>query len=115
MRIERAGANQAPILLFHGHEGIGKTSLVMQLDEPLAILTERGLPFGVSVDALSGVDTYEGVIAGLRSFYKESGAYRSLVIDTVDALEPMVHEHVCAEHRWKNIEQGPFGKGYVFA
>jgi len=103
------------MFMLHGLEGSGKTSTVMQLDNPLAILTERGLPFGVSVDALSGVDTYEGVIAGLRSFYKEPGAYRSLVIDTFDALEPMVHEHVCAEHRWKNIEQGPFGKGYVIA
>src|SRR5262245_18260246 len=99
MKIERVGPNRAPMFMLHGLEGSGKTSTVMQLDNPLAILTERGLPLGLSVDALSGVDTYEGVIAGLCSFYKEPGAYRSLVIDIFDSLEPMVHEHVCAEHR----------------
>ena len=115
MKVERARANRAPMLLFHGHEGIGKTSLVMQLERPLAILTERGLPFGVSVDALSGVDSYEGVLAGLRDVYKDPGEYRTLVIDTLDAAEPLIFEHVCAEHRWKSVEAGAYGKGYVFA
>jgi AAA domain len=115
MKIERVQANRAPMLLFHGHVGMGKTSLAMQLERPLAILTERGLPFGISVDALSDIDTYEGILGGLRAFYKEPGEYRSLVIDTADALEPMIFEHVCAEHRWKSIEAGAYGKGYVFA
>ena len=115
MKIERAGPNKAPMLLCHGPEGIGKTTVVMQLEKPLAILTERGLPFGMSVDALPDTDTYEGILAGLRAVYKEPGGYRSLVIDTADGVEPMISEHVCAEHRWKSIEAGAYGKGYVYA
>jgi hypothetical protein len=38
-----------------------------------------------------------------------------LIVDTVDALEPMLLEDVCLKHGWKNIEQPPYGKGWVLA
>jgi AAA domain len=99
----------------YGGEGRGKTTLLSKFPNLLALLLERGLPRGVTMDAVAGVDNFEAVMATLREFYTNPGEYKTLGIDTVDAFEPMVLEHVCAEHRWKNIEQGAYGKGYVFA
>src|SRR5262249_27288655 len=92
-----------------------KTTMLAKFPNVLALLLERGLPRGVTLDAAQGVDTFEGVMSTLREFYADPGEYKTLGIDTIDAFEPMVHEHVCAEHRWNNIEQGPYGKGYAFA
>ena len=115
MKIERATPNQAPLLLIYGGEGRGKTTLLSKFPSVLAFLLERGLPRGVSVDAVGGLDTFEGVMTALRELYADPGQYKTIGIDTVDAFEPMVLEHVCAENRWQNIEQAPYGKGYVMA
>ena len=52
-----------------------------------AFLLERGLPRGVSVDAVDGVGSFDEFMAALREFYADPGDYLSLGIDTVDAFE----------------------------
>jgi hypothetical protein len=54
-------------------------------------------------------------MAALRDVHADPGEYRSLVVDTLDALEPLLLEHVCAKHRWNNIEQAGYGKGWIAA
>jgi len=56
-----------------------------------------------------------GVIDALRELYGDPRGYQTLIIDTLDSLEPMLLEHVCTEHHWKNIESPPYGKGFVIA
>jgi len=73
------------------------------------------LPRGVTVEAVEGVDSLEGVMNGLRHLYGAEHTYQTLVVDTLDAFEPHVLEHVCAANRWRNIEQPSYGKGYVAA
>jgi hypothetical protein len=101
--------------LIYGAEGRGKTTLACKFPQPLALLLECGLPRGVSVDAVEGVHSFEMVMATLRDIYVDRGKYRSLLIDTVDALEAMLIEGLCAKHNWKNIEQPSYGKGWVAA
>jgi len=113
MKIERATSNRAPILLIYGQEGRGKTTLACKADKPLVFLLERGLPKGVSVDVVAGADTFDSVLEALRSFYTGPGAYRSIVFDTVDALESMLIDYVCFKNNWQNIEKPAFGKGWV--
>jgi hypothetical protein len=115
MKISRATANAAPIIKLYGNEGRGKTTLACKAPKPLALLLERGLPRGVSIDAVEDVSSFEAVLAALRDFYTDPGEYRSLIIDTIDALEPLLHASVCAKNRWKNIETPPYGKGWIIA
>jgi hypothetical protein len=113
MKIERVTSNTAPIVLIYGQEGRGKTTLACKADKPLVFLLERGLPKGVSVDVVAGADSFDNILEALRSFYAAPGAYRSIVFDTVDALESMLIDYICFKNNWQNIEKPAFGKGWV--
>jgi AAA domain len=76
---------------------------------------ERGLPKGVTVDAVEGINTFDDVLGALRDFYTYPREYSSLIIDTVDALEALLIEHVCIKNGWKTIESPAYGKGFVIA
>jgi hypothetical protein len=115
MKISAATSSTAPILLVYGHEGRGKTTLACKAPKPIALLLERGLPKGVTVDAVEGINSFECVLAALREIYADPRGYQSLVIDTADALEALLISHVCQANGWKTIETPAYGKGFVVA
>jgi hypothetical protein len=115
MKISQATCGSAPIVLLYGAEGRGKMTLACKFPNPVAMLLERGLPRGVKIDAIGELEGYNAIIDALRSLYSDPRDYKTLIIDTLDALEPMLLEHVCLVHHWKNIEQPPYGKGFVIA
>jgi hypothetical protein len=115
MNVARAISNRAPIILIYGAEGRGKSTLACKFTKPLAFLLEHGLPRGVSVDAAENINTFDAVMAALRDFYTSPGEYKSLLIETVDALEALLIEGLCAKNGWKNVETPSYGKGWVAA
>jgi hypothetical protein len=115
MKISQATCGSAPIVLVYGAEGRGKTTLASKFPKPVAMLLERGLPRGVKIDAIGDLEGYGAIIEALRSLYADPRGYQTLVVDTLDAFEPTLLEHVCISHSWKNIEQPPYGKGFVAA
>lgn len=113
MKTIKQAASTSPVLLVHGMEGMGKSTFLSRFPMPVAILTERGLPKGIALDAFENVDSRDGVFNALRDFYQDQCGYESLIIDTVDALETHLIEYVCAKNNWRNIEQPSFGKGWL--
>src|SRR6516162_5040915 len=104
MKIVSATSSSAPIILLYGAEGRGKSTLACKFPKPLALLLERGLPRGVEVDAVEAVNSFESAMTTLRDIYTAPGKYPSLLIDTVDALESLLLEGLCAKNSWKTIE-----------
>ena len=102
VEILKATPSLTPIITIHGAEGRGKTTLASHFPKPLFFLLERGLPRGVEVDAVQGVNTFDGVMSALGEIWKDPGEYRTLVFDTLDALEPLLLEHVCIENKWNS-------------
>src|SRR5262249_4195567 len=113
MKISAASSSTAPIILIYGHEGRGKTTLACKAPKPVALLLERGLPKGITIDAVEHVYTFDDVLVVLRELYADTHRYQSLIIDTVDTLEAPLLEHVCQLNGWKTIEAPPYGKGFV--
>ena len=115
MKITPATCDGTPIVLVYGAEGRGKTTLACKFPKPVAMLLERGLPRGVSVDAIDGLASYNDIVDALRELYRDPQGYQTLIIDTLDSLEPMLLDAVCAKNGWKNIESPSYGKGFVIA
>lgn len=111
--IRRGGSDRAPIVLLHGGPGIGKTTFASCAPDGVFIRTEDGLG-NLDVAAFPVAETYDDVIDALGALY-EPHSYRSVVLDSTSALEPMIWAKVAAEHEKKSIEDLGYGKGYVLA
>jgi AAA domain len=115
MKISQAMPSRAPIILTYGAEGRGKTTLLSKFAKVVAILLERGLPRGISVDAINDVNSFEDLMSALRELYADPRGYQTLGIDTIDALEALLVQYLCAKNGWKTVETPSFGKGWVAA
>jgi hypothetical protein len=113
VEIAKASSQTAPIVVIHGAEGRGKTTLASKFPRPLFLLLERGLPTSITVDEIANLETYDQVLAAFKEIYVARDDFQTLVVDTIDQLEALIIKHVCSENRWLNIEAPSFGKGYV--
>ena len=59
--------------------------------------------------------SFDDVLSALAALYSEPHDFRTLVVDSVDHLEPLIHARVCKEKGFSSIEDAGYGKGYVFA
>jgi AAA domain-containing protein len=109
--------------LFYGPRGVGKTSLGADAPNPIFLDIEGGSPL-VNVarypfrDEVGGhvPRTYEEVLAAIDDLLANPGhGYASLVLDTLDALESLIHEFICRRDGKANVESYGYGKGYKVA
>ena len=108
-------ATRPPIIVLHGAPGIGKTTMATNFPAPVFIQTEDGCPRGLTIESFGLCESFGNVIEGLTWLGKETHAYQTLVIDSLDALEPLVQAALCADRGYTSIESPGFGKGYVEA
>jgi hypothetical protein len=111
----RKGRITAPLkALVYGVEGIGKSTLGAGFPAPLFLCAESGTE-RLDVARLPEPKTWAAVLADLDEVATAKHEYQTLVVDTVDWLEPLVWDHVCAKNKWASIEAPGYGKGYVEA
>lgn len=112
--LKRATALAAPRVLIHGVAGVGKTTFAAGAPNPVFILTEDGLGT-LDTPHFPLARTYDSVMEALAALYTETHEFRTVVIDSVDWLEPLVWARACKDHGWASIEDAGYGKGYVAA
>lgn len=103
-----------PRILVHGMPGIGKTTFACAAPSPIVMQTEDGLGV-LDVPAFPMPKTYNEVMEALVALYSEEHDYQTLVIDSLDWLEPIVWQGACEANEWESIESPSYGKGYVEA
>lgn len=113
--------DKAPRLLVHGQPKTGKTTLACSAPNPLVVATEDGLgrtaelaevpAFQVSSwdEAMQAIDLF------IQAAEKGDHYFGTLVIDSIDHLETMAHQTICAREKVDSIEKIPYGKGFAFA
>ena len=97
-----------------GTNGIGKSTFASQAPRPIFIKTEDGTNF-IDVPSFPLCQTYDDVLKQVNTLLHEEHNYKTLVFDTTDWAEKLIHQKVCQNHSVKSIEALGFGKGYTEA
>jgi hypothetical protein len=106
-----------PRIVLHGPQKVGKTTFGANAFNPIFIAVEDGLS-GIATNAVNGgnrVESFADVLAWLALLATEANEFGTVVIDSLDWLEPLVWEHTCKRMNWADIEAPGYGKGYIEA
>jgi hypothetical protein len=112
--VSRTRRAEAPAILLTGEPKIGKSTLAANAPEPIFIATEDGLA-GIDAQAFPIATALEDVYAAMATLLSEKHGYMTAVLDSLDWLEPLLHDYVCRQNKWDSIESPGYGKGYVAA
>jgi len=113
-QLNRAATPKPPRILIHGVAGVGKTTFAAEANAPVFVQTEDGLGT-LSPAHFPLARTFEEVLEALVALYTEEHEFRTVVIDSVDWLEPLIWAKACRENGWTSIEDAGYGKGYIAA
>ena len=112
--LRRSDVPKPPIVVCYGVAGIGKTLLGSAAAAPVFLQTEDGFG-GIVSDTFGVLHSYGEVMEAISVLYAEPHEFRTVVLDTLDHLEPMVWRQAATENGWADIETPGWGKGYVAA
>ncbi len=110
-----------PRVLIHGAEKIGKSTFASQSPSPVFLPVEKGLS-GVDAQALvypgkDRLESFEEFNEMLKLVESGEHTFKSLVIDSADWLEALIHQKICKGHGVELISKAAdgFGNGYIEA
>jgi len=113
------GIPDAPMIVISGQSGVGKTTMAAQADNAVFIQTESGegllkiktINFGKEKVATE----YGQVIEAIDALQEQKHDYETLVIDSIDHLEPLMWSHLCKDNNWPSIDRGGAGYGVGYS
>jgi hypothetical protein len=117
------GRVEYPLMItLYSPEGLGKSTWASKAPRPIILDIEHGtreldVDRFVFDEATSRTtpESFAEVLAALRALESEEHPYKTVVLDTADALEHLIHAHICYRDGKQGIEDYGFGKGYVAA
>lgn len=112
--IKKGGSIKPPIVVIHGPPGIGKTTFSACAESPVFLMTEDGLG-NLGPDHFPVITQWPEVMEAMTVLYSEDHPYKTVVIDSMSALEPMIWAQVAKDANKSSIEDLGYGKGYVLA
>ncbi len=106
--------NKPPRILIFGPHGVGKSTFGADAPNPIFLPTEDGLGM-LDTARFPVAKSFDEVMQALTSLATEDHNYQTLVEDSLDWLEPLIWQRVCADNNVNSIESIPYGKGFLFA
>lgn len=117
--IKKGPSTRPPKIMLIGQEGVGKSTAGAKMPNPVFLCGESGLVGPQFADTPSFTPTsWAEALAFCEELASNPSGYKTLVIDTLDWIEPMLYAHVVAaakKNDIKHIEDFGYGKGYVIA
>jgi hypothetical protein len=112
--VQRTKRLRAPKVVVVGPGKIGKTTFAANAPNSIGILTEDGAD-AVDAAAFPLCRSLPEVYECIGTLLNDKHDYQTVFLDSLDWLEPLLHQHVCAANKWDSIEAPGYGKGYVAA
>lgn len=108
--------NDPPVILLYGVDGIGKTSLAAEFPDPIYLATEgERPPSDIEMATPGTIESFDDLLNVIGELLTEEHDRRTVIIDSLDGLEPLVWRATCARLGVASIEEPGFGRGYVEA
>jgi hypothetical protein len=120
-QIKRQRLAFPPRVLIYGPEGVGKSTiaadagaLFLDIEGGSSELEVARYPFNPGEPDEFKPRTYDQLTAAVDDLYAHPGQVPAVALDTMDALEALIHAHLCMTHKVNGIEKvgGGYGKGY---
>lgn len=102
-------------VVIYGPPGCGKTTFASCWPRPVLIDIEHGADQIRSMATIGTPSTAveaKDMLAWLAEYGPSQGA-QTVVLDSIDALEPMIAADVCSENGKLSIEAFDYGRGYI--
>lgn len=114
--LKRRTVEKPPRIVIYGVPGVGKTTLAAEFPDPVFIQTEEGSGnLSLTTFQDKPFASYEEVEEAIALLYEGEHDFKTVVLDSLDWLEPLVWAETCKRHGWESIEAPGYGKGYVEA
>ena len=119
MAISLASVSKDPVIappriVLYGPHGVGKTTFGACAPAPILMPFEDGVG-KLEVARFPVLQSWQDTLEALGALANEAHNYGTVVVDSMDWLEPIVWAEVCKRHGKKDIEEFGYGKGYLFA
>ena len=102
--------------LIYGTDGVGKSTMCSHAANPIFVGAEKGTE-QLDVARFPQTESISELLSQVRALQTEKHEFDSVVLDSLDWVEPLIWKAVCDEAKVDSIEQafGGYGKGYVRA
>lgn len=112
--LESRESKDKPFIVIYGPAGVGKTTFANNAPNNVFLQTEQGSGELTLRTLKDGVFTsYHEFMAALRYVYQAGDDIDTVIIDSIDHLEPLVWQAVCEDNNWESIESPGYGRGYI--
>lgn len=115
MQIIKGILNKPFRLFLYGKPGIGKSTLASKSPSPIFIGAEGGTS-RLDIERLPEPQKWDDVLEEIVWIRDEQHSYKTLVIDPINWIEPLVNDYVCQNNKINNkpaqsIDDYGYGKG----
>jgi hypothetical protein len=117
-QVTRGVIRKPPIIGVMGDPGTGKSTFASQAPAPIFLQLEEGTN---QLDTVRGpvLRSWNEVVNALGELVNEEHAFRTIVIDSADKLEHLIHKFICSTDVKKDATmetaRGGYGKAYIEA
>jgi hypothetical protein len=114
--ISRGKRPQRIFALIYGVDGVGKSFWASNAPKPIFVGAEKRTE-QLEVARFPQTESIGELIEQLRALQTGKHEFQTVVLDSLDWIEPLIWKAVCDEAKVESIEQafGGYGKGYVRA
>ena len=112
----RKSSDKPPRIVIYGRGKMGKTTLASEFPNPIFIQTEEGEgSIEITTFANEPLKKYSEIEEAIEALLMQDHDFKTVVIDSLTQLEPIIWAEVCRKHNWQTIESAGYGKGYIEA
>jgi len=100
------------LILIHGPDKVGKSTFASQAPDPIFLGPEAGTANMDHVARFPRVETFDQVLQAINELMTLNHSHKTLAIDSLDWIEPLIYAKICKEGGKKRIEDFGYGSGY---